>query len=87
MSRLLATESHPTSPPAGPRGDLEPGPRTTAADLLVGGPDDPTLLENTCMLDGLIDATILRLEGPESFELVNEIRAGRRGPVRETVAG
>ena len=27
------------------------------------------------MLDGLIDATILRLEGPESLELVSEIRA------------
>ncbi len=49
--------------------------RTVQGTSLAYPPDEPALQNDIRLLDGLLDAAIKRLEGEESFRLVEEVRA------------
>ena len=51
----------------------------------AGESDDPNLENDIRLLDALLDGTILRLEGEEAFQLVDEIRDALPGAARKTV--
>src|SRR5579862_8152004 len=71
MSDLLVSGAAPTAPTPSTPQDL-----SATADVVENGPGDaPELESDIRLLDELLDATILRLEGEESLRLVEEIRA------------